>query len=155
MFGQPPEFWVEHGASRHLYLYDLRTDKTSEISGSAGLFSPRWSPDGRYVVAMSVDLQGMSLLDKATGKWRPLVRHPVDSPFWSLDSAWVYFNNVEDTGVWRVRVTNGVLEAVGPTPVPPGYSEGSCRARAFAPDGAVLLDCRDSRTDIFALDYKD
>jgi sugar lactone lactonase YvrE len=97
----------------------------------------------------------MSLLNMATGKWRPLARHSTDSPFWSLDGAWVYFNDVAHPGVWRVRVTDDLLEALGPPPVPPGYTEAGCRARAFAPDGAILLDCLDSRTDFFALDYKD
>src|SRR5215467_8825456 len=90
---------------RHLYLYDLRAGKTTEVPGSEGLFSPRWSPDGRYVVAMAAHLQGMLLLDTTTSKWRPPTLHqPTDHPSWSPDSAWVYFNDLGDTGLWRVRV---------------------------------------------------
>ena len=86
LFGQPPESWAEPGVSRHLYVYDMRTEKTTEIEGSTGLFSPRWSPNGRYVAAMRVDFQGMSLLDRTTGKWQPLTQQPTDEPFWSFSS---------------------------------------------------------------------
>src|SRR5208282_554132 len=34
-----------------LQLMDLTTHQVSVIPGSDGLFSPRWSPDGRYVAA--------------------------------------------------------------------------------------------------------
>ena len=153
LFGQPPEFWAESGLPRHLYLYDLRTEKTSEIPGSIGLFSPRWSPDGRYVAAMALDFQGMSRLEMATGKWHQMVTQSTNSPFWSVESTWVYFNDLANTGLWRVRVSDDRLEAVLPTPVPSGYSSG-CTALGFAPDGSALLSCQDLRTDIFALDLK-
>jgi len=156
MFGIPPEGYGGGGPDvvRHLYLYDLRTDKTSEVPGSTGHFSPRWSPDGRYVVAMTADLQGMSLLDTTTSQWRPLTRHQsTNTPFWSPDSAWVYFNDLGGTGLWRVHVPEARLEALGKIPPPSGYS--NCFGTGFAPDGAVLIRCPDSRSDIFALDYKE
>ena len=152
LFGQPPESWVEADVPRQLYRYDLRTHKTVEIPSSTGLFSPRWSPDGRYVAAMSVDFQSMSILEVTTGHWRLLTRQPTDEPFWSLDSEWLYFNDFADTGLWRIQPRDGRLEAVRPIPVPSGYAH--CNARAFAPNGSVLLSCRDSRADIFALDLR-
>jgi len=154
MFGLPPELFGGGGSEvvRHLYLYDLRSDKTTEVHGSTGLFSPRWSPDGRYIAAMTADLQGMSLLDTTTSEWRSLTRHSTDNPFWSLDSTWVYFNDIGSTGLWRIHVGDGRLEELGPIPLPPGYT--FCRAEAFAPDETAVLRCADSRTDIFALDYK-
>jgi len=156
MFGSPPEDFGGGGPGvvRRIYLYDLRAGKTTEVPGSEGLFSPRWSPDGRYVVAMAAHLQGMSLLDTTTSKWRLLTLHQsTDHPSWSPDSAWVYFNNVGDTDLRRVRVRDGHVETLGPIPLPSGYT--LCRAVAFVPDGTALLECNDSRTDIFALDYKE
>lgn len=156
MFGLPPESWGAGGPEvpRRLYLYDLRTGKTTEVPGSRDLFSPRWSPDGRYVVAMTTDFQGLSLLDTTTSEWRPLTRHQsTNSPFWSADSVWVYFNNVSETSLWRVRITDGHVEDIGQIPSASNYE--AHRALDFAPDGSVLGIFDDSRTDIFALDYKE
>jgi Tol biopolymer transport system component len=36
-------------------ILDLRTHQVDTLPGSQGLFSPRWSPDGRYIPAFSVD----------------------------------------------------------------------------------------------------
>ncbi|HVO42913.1 MAG TPA: winged helix-turn-helix domain-containing protein, partial [Aggregatilineales bacterium] len=76
LFGQPPESFSDPGVGRYLYQFDLRTGKTTEVAGSAGLFSPRWSPDGRYVAAMSIDLQRISVWDVSKSGWRPLVTYP-------------------------------------------------------------------------------
>jgi Tol biopolymer transport system component len=156
IFGLPPEN-LGGGAPdviRRLYRYDLRTDKTTEVPGSEGLFSPRSAPSGRYIAAMTADLQGLALLDTTTSKWRPLTRQQsTNSPSWSPDSAWVYFNDVGDTGLWKVRVSDGYVEPLGRIPRPSGYN--NCSASSFAPDGAALLTCFDSRVDIFALDYEE
>ena len=36
-------------------ILDLKTRTLTKIPGSEGLFSPRWSPDGRYIAALSPD----------------------------------------------------------------------------------------------------
>jgi len=54
----------------HLVLVDLQTGNVSAIRGSEGLFSPRWSPDGRSIVALSADLTRLALFELATGRWR-------------------------------------------------------------------------------------
>ena len=38
-----------------LLRVDLRTRKVTPVPGSEGLYSPRWSPDGRYLAAFPVD----------------------------------------------------------------------------------------------------
>lgn len=156
IFGLPPENFGAGAPDviRHLYRYDLRTGKTTEVPGSEGLFSPRSAPNGRYIAAMTADLEGLSVLDTTTSRWRTLTRQQsTNHPSWSPDSAWVYFNDVGDTGVWRVRVSDGHLEALGRIPRPSSYND--CFTVSFAPDGAALLECFDSRVDIFALDYKE
>ncbi len=36
-----------------IYTIDLRSKRVSTLPGSSGLFSPRWSPDGRYIAAIT------------------------------------------------------------------------------------------------------
>jgi WD40 repeat protein len=55
-------------------ILDLRTHKVSVVPGSTGLFSPHWSPDGRYIAALSYDGQTLMLFDFKTKKWVELAR---------------------------------------------------------------------------------
>ncbi len=152
LFGQPPDYWGGGmDGHRALYHYDLRTEQTTEISGSEGLFSPRWSPDYRYIAAISADFQSMSVFDAAIGRWRLLLHHPVHNPFWSPDSQWIYFN--QSARIWRVRVTDARLEEV-----PLHTEEGRCQvfssSSGFAPDGSILLVCTEDFANIYALDWE-
>ena len=47
----------------NIQVLDLRTGKNSPLPGSNGLFSPRWSPNGRYIVALTQDSLHMRLFD--------------------------------------------------------------------------------------------
>ena len=47
-------------------ILDVQTEKTSPLPGSQGMFSPRWSPDGRYIVAMTSDSSELMLFDFKT-----------------------------------------------------------------------------------------
>ena len=52
--------------TKEINLFDLRTKQVSALPGSEGLFSPRCSPDGRYVAAMSADSKKLMLNDFTT-----------------------------------------------------------------------------------------
>ncbi len=61
------------------------------IPGSGGLINGRWSPDGRFVVAMSVDQSAIQLLDLTTHRWAQITRGAaISTPVWSADSV-LYF----------------------------------------------------------------
>jgi len=71
-------------------ILDLKTQQVTTIPGSNGMFSPRWSPDGRYLAAL--DLENVSrklfLFDFQTGKWADWVTDPetIQYPSWTSDS---------------------------------------------------------------------
>src|SRR5262249_16392550 len=90
----------------------LRTRQISPLAGSNGLFSPRWSPDGRYITAMPPDGQAFLLFDQRTQKWSELTRTPVSYPNWSRDGKYIYFQNGfrEDWPLLRVSVVDGKIE---------------------------------------------
>jgi Tol biopolymer transport system component len=54
-----------------IQVLELTASKVSTIPGSQGLFSPRWSPDGRYIAALSIDFTKLMLFDFRTQKWSP------------------------------------------------------------------------------------
>ena len=152
LFGQPPAYMAEPGVERHLYTFDLRRGKTTVMQDTAGLFSPRWSPDGKYVAAMHADSKGMSVWEVTQSGWKPLFSYDVDNPFWSQDGTWVYFNGAYDRSLWRARVSDRKLERVLPLPMRDNYT--ACFGNGFTPNGEVLLSCFDHRRNIFALELR-
>jgi eukaryotic-like serine/threonine-protein kinase len=90
---------------------DLETGQITPVPGSKGLFSPRWSPDGRHLAALSANSLRLLLYDFASQHWRPLVEGPyVGYPAWARDSASVFVT--EDGRRVRYRIANGRREVV-------------------------------------------
>lgn len=98
-------------------LFDLNTHQISELPGSQKICCPRWSPDGRYIVAITTvpHQDRLMLYDVRNRQWREL--HSM-KPFWygylawSQDSAYVYFdvNAGGDNRYFRLRISDSKLE---------------------------------------------
>jgi len=111
VFSSVPWFETAPGTSA-VYVVDLRTRKPVKLTGSEGLFGPRWSPDGRYIVANREDLQASMLFDVRTKTWTELAKSAGYSN-WSRDGRYVYFVTFgRQTSLSRVRVTDHRLEEV-------------------------------------------
>jgi len=78
-----------------IFILDLKTRQVSNFPGSEELFSPRYSPDGRYLAALSQDSSTLFLYDFAAKKWNKWLteRGHVAYPTWSKDSKYIYFDN--------------------------------------------------------------
>jgi eukaryotic-like serine/threonine-protein kinase len=107
------------GSSRNqgiaVQLLDFKTHQVSTLPGSEGLFSPRWSPDGRYVIALTPGLANQAeIFDFDTRKWQHLVGVSAAYPNWSRDGKYVYFQSSEgsEDGIYRVRVSDRKIEKV-------------------------------------------
>src|SRR5262249_17538791 len=80
MFGLPRRGAGTSATHRGVHILDLRTGQVSTVPGSEGLFSPRWSPDGRYIAAMplpadeSTDPSKVVLFDFTTQEWVDLAK---------------------------------------------------------------------------------
>lgn len=100
--------------SPDLRIVDLDTRQVTVVPGSDGMWSPRWSPDGRYVVAMMGGTESLTLLDFATQRWRTLPANGQTAfPAFSSDSHFVYFLRFgRDQGVCRIPVAGGREERV-------------------------------------------
>ena len=114
VFGGEP--WLEGGApgSATIKMLNLKTRQVSTLSGSEGLYSPHWSPDGRYILAMSLVSFKLMLFDFSIQKWTELVSSPAAYPNWSHDGSYIYFSNpyIADPAVYRVRISDQKLELV-------------------------------------------
>ena len=74
-----------------LEILDLRTNNVSKVPDSEGLWAPRWSPDGRYILACPRDLDKLMLFDLKNRKWAELARISVGYPEFSRDGDYIYF----------------------------------------------------------------
>ena len=135
-------------------VLDLKTRQVSTLPGSRGLFSPRWSPDGRYIVAMPADELSLVLFDFRTQKWSLLTKERSAFPNWSRDGRYVYFLRFLDhPAVLRVRITDGTVEQVlDLTNLPTTGNIGPWLGLDPDDDALVLKDM--GTQDIYALDWE-
>src|SRR5207249_7025171 len=110
-FGRLP--WLL-GASEQpfLYIVDLRSMQVTPVPGSQGLFSPRWSPSGRYLVALNADSTKLMLYDFETSQWRQLAQGMLGNPEWPGMDACVYAVDVQTMTIERIRVSDGKRDPV-------------------------------------------
>lgn len=98
-----------------IYILDFKTRRVSQVEGSEGLFSPRWSPDGKYLMAMKPDSTAILLYSFHLQKWTTIARGLLSYAAWSRNSKYIYALDFHLPGVtrWvRIRVGDGSVETV-------------------------------------------
>jgi len=142
-------------ATSAIRLLDVASRQVSNLPDSHGVFSPRWSPNGRYISAFSSDSKRLVLFDFQTQKWTELAQGSLGWLNWSKDGQYVYVLDYRGQGaVIRIRVSNHKTEPVVNLKdfVSAGRYGGSL---VLAPDDSPLL-LRDTGTqDIYALDWEE
>ena len=140
---------------RSIHLLDVKTRQILTISGSEGLYSPRWSPDGRYIAALRVGPEILLVFDVHAQKWTELTKIAVGFPIWSRDSKYIYFDSAENApNLYRVRIADKKLEQVASlrgmrlAPVLGGLLTG------LAPDDSPLVLRDVGSQEIYALDLE-
>ncbi len=135
-------------------ILDVNTHQISTLPGSKGLFSPRWSPNGHYVVAMPPNPHTLMLFDFSTARWDEIGKTTADFPNWSRTGEYVYFLHEGDQpSLMRVRIRDGKIERLADLK--------NFRQAGFfgywlgiAPDDSPLL-LRDTGTqEIYSLDWE-
>ena len=134
-------------------ILDLATHKVSVVPGSENLFSPRWSPDGKYLAAMTQDSTKLRLFTFATQKWSDWFSDPrgYAYPAWSRDGRFIYFHAAPNQER-RVRVGDAQSELVADMGDVLAFTGNIGPWSGITPEGAPIL-ARDLSTDeIYGLD---
>lgn len=104
-------------------ILEIATGRITDLPPSPKpVFSPRWSRDGRYIVALPRP-DDLALFDLQTNRWSILRlergRFFCNWPAWSHDGRFIYFLSIdradfktEQPGVYRILVTGGEPEKV-------------------------------------------
>ncbi len=135
-------------------ILDLKTREVSTVPGSKGLFSPRWSPDGRYIAAMPFDSHSLMLFDFATQKWEEIAKVNMGFPNWSRSGDYIYFlGGSNNEAVMRIHISDRKVEQAADLKNIPitGRLTGWL---GLAPDDSPLV-MRDTGTqEIYSLDWQ-
>jgi len=138
---------------------NLRTGQPSIISGSEGLFSPRLSPDGRFIAAFDVSNGGEVLLfDRETQKWSVSINSKtLGFGFlqWSNDGKSLYLPALGDShlpALYRLRIADHRLEQVAGLNISEGTTGFWTGWAGVAPDGSLLVMRDLGIQEIYALD---
>jgi Tol biopolymer transport system component len=138
--------------SSAIRILDVASRQVSSLPGSNGLYSPRWSPDGRYVSAFSGDSKLLLLFDFQTQKWTELARGSLSWLNWSHDGQFVYVLDFrERSAVLRIRVSDRKNEDV--VDLRDFHATGRYgTALALTPDDQPLLLLDEGSQDVYSVD---
>jgi eukaryotic-like serine/threonine-protein kinase len=140
--------------SSAIHVLDVASRRVSNLPGSQGLYSPRWSPDGRYVSAFSADSKTLLLFDFQTKKWSELASGSLSWLNWSHDAQYVYVLDFRGkNAVVRIRISDRKAEQVVDLKdfVTAGRY-GGCLA--LTPDDAPLLLRDTGSQDVYSVDWE-
>jgi eukaryotic-like serine/threonine-protein kinase len=140
--------------SSAIHVLDVASRHVSDLPDSQGLYSPRWSPDGRYISAFSADSKRLLLFDFQTSKWTELASGSLSWLNWSHDGQYVYVLDYRGkNAVVRIRISDHKTEPVVDLKNFAGTGRyGACLT--LAPDDSPLL-LRDTGTqDVYSVDWE-
>jgi DNA-binding winged helix-turn-helix (wHTH) protein/Tol biopolymer transport system component len=137
-------------AARSIQRIDLKTHAISTLPGSEGLFSPRLSPDGRYIAAFPADASKLMLYDFRTERWKAIGSGPFQFNTWSRDAKKVYLLDKNgDNEIVRFDVASSKFERVVSLK---HIEQGNREWVGLAEDESPLLVLDKSVSDVYRLD---
>ena len=94
-------------------ILDLASHQITTLAGSDGKFSPRWSPDGQFIQADSLDGNTLYVFNIKTQHWLTLYKGIFAYATWSRDSRYIYFLKFpDDPAILRIAAAGGEAETV-------------------------------------------
>ena len=152
VYGRSSDFMAEDSTPKAIQMVDLTTRKAAIVPGSEGLFSPRWSPDGRYVVAMPLDQRKLMLFDTTSQEWSELARGSFNNPVWSKDGKSLYYQSYDEgSPIRRMQVTGGRVDKIADfRDIPPGTTVGYW---GIADEDAPIVSFNFLTADIYSVDW--
>jgi len=135
-------------------ILDLATHEITTLPGSQGMYSPRWSPDGRYIPALSADSKRLLLFDFQTQKWTEVAKGTMGFPGWSKDGQLLQVADGRGIGtILRIRLSDHMTERIVDLQnVSPGGHYGWS---AVAPDDSPIMLRNAGTMDIYSLDWEE
>ncbi|HYM78860.1 MAG TPA: protein kinase [Candidatus Dormibacteraeota bacterium] len=140
--------------SSAIHILEVASHKLSDLPGSHGLYSPRWSPDGHYITAFSGDSRTLLLFDIPSQKWTELASGSLSWLNWSHDGQYVYvLDYLGKNAVLRIRISDHKIEKIADVKGLPSTGRYGT-ALALAPDDSPLLLHDTGSQDVYSVDWE-
>jgi eukaryotic-like serine/threonine-protein kinase len=141
-------------ASTAIRILDVATGKLTPVPDSQHLYSPRWSPDGKYIAAFTDDSRAIMLFDVTSQKWTQVAQGSFGWLNWSRDGSYIYCLDFKGkSSVMRLRVADHHIEQIVDLKNfnTTGRFGGSL---ALAPDDSPLLLREAGGQDVYSVDFQ-
>ena len=156
VFGGEPDLEGSQRSRMALQILNLANAQLSTVPDSESLFSPRWSPDGRYLAAQSADSTKLVLYDFQKRLWSDVVQANADYFSWSHDGKFIYLTTAGQESVFgRVRVPDGhQIEKLASLKDVRLFNGTFGTWTGIGPDDSLLILQDTSTDEIYALDLQ-
>lgn len=132
---------------------DLRTHQITHVPGSRNLYGAMWSPDGRYLLAITADGLNLLMYDSRTQNWKKFASVEINFGLWSRDSQYFYYDSLgSDPAFYRVHLPDLKVDRILSLK---GYRRPFGFVGAYsglAPDGSPLIVDDVGWHEIYSLD---
>lgn len=156
VFGREPDSMGKESGSHSIEMVQLETMKTEIVPGSEGMFSPRWSPDGRWIAALTLDQKSLMIYDVTQNRWKELAKTSASDPIWSADSKAIYVNAfLEDKQpILKISVPTGDVHLVADLNSFRDQATINYFFGGLTPQDEPLIQPRIGTGDLYSLDLK-
>ena len=157
VFGREPDSMGKESGSHAIQILHLDTMKTEIVPGSEGMFSPRWSPDGRWIAALTLDQKSLMIYEVSQKQWKELARTSAADPIWSSDSKSIYLHAfLEDNQpILKVSIPAGDIHLVADLSSFRDQSIINYFFGGLTPQDEPLIQPRIGTGDLYTLDLRD
>lgn len=140
-------------AGMRLRVIDTKRRTIEAWPDSEGLWTARWSPDGRFIAALTTDSKAVVILDVARKTRKEIARfHYISNPMWSANSAWIY-SEVDELpqgkAMYRVHFDGARVERIAELA---GFTSPPDRWFGVTPNGTIIGARSVTVSDIYALE---
>ncbi len=142
-----------------IQILDLATRHVSRVPDSKSLFSPRWSPDGHYLAALTADSRKLVLFDFKTERWSDWLQTDdgtIGYPVWARDGKSIYIERfmAAEPSMHRLKLGSNRSERFLSWNDLHRFGGVWGSWSGVAPDGSVLTVRDVSSHEIYALDLQ-
>jgi Tol biopolymer transport system component/DNA-binding winged helix-turn-helix (wHTH) protein len=138
-------------------ILDIQTQTSSKVPGSDGLWSPRWSPDGKYLLAFrDLNASKLMLFSFSTQQWSEIGSSLTSFgwPAWIPDSRHIVL--YDDLHLVRIDISDGRKEHIADLNSfrPTAYFFWEDNGYGITPDGTPIATRDTSTEEIYAFDLE-
>jgi Tol biopolymer transport system component/DNA-binding winged helix-turn-helix (wHTH) protein len=141
-----------------IQLLDLASRRTTTLAGTDGICCPRWSPDGRYLLASHAEVDDLLLYEFSSRKWTVIAKGlgPIGYMEWADGGKSILFDTllVQEPAFYRLRLSDLHLDTVVKIGDVRRYYGPFGPWTGIAPDGSPLLVRDISNEEIYSLDLQ-